>query len=1069
MALSQKIGVRELAKELGLRDRDLLDMASKVNIRPTLNQFEGAQAAVLRTRFRNVAAVPAAAPVIVVAQAPQITRFASAASRATQAATPVEPPKQMPSVVRRRTTASEDQEAQAAADEKAAADATAATTGRSDLEPKAGTEPRTRDLKATVSAHEIADTTSEPAEPGAGDAGPTPATAADQGHEASGPAAQVRTDIAVAPADAPVAVTAEPTRLPRGPDNSPKIKRIKASDLDVPPELQLRVYDTPAKVAAPTSMEADVSLASTASVEDDAAATASDKLASEAAGTKPGASGSAAQRHESASSLRAIARATAEAAAKKQAVVVPEPVVAIKPGMRLEDIGKAIESGAASPSSARKPTLRRIAMPDALANLPPKPAPKPVVPEAVKPPAAPGAPNEFGARVGREAEPAAPAGDVRGARGRKLIYDRHRDAQSLGGVDARGRAKKKGGKGGKAIPIAAVAAAPTKAEKRHLRIEDTITVANLAHQMSVKANEVIKKLFSLGMMATVNHPLDLDTVELIAGDFGFTVENVGFDLEQYLQKPVEVLGVETPRSPVVTVMGHVDHGKTSLLDAIRKTHTAAKEAGGITQHIGAYVAEVPGDHFDDGKERRVVFLDTPGHEAFSAMRARGAKATDVVVLVVAADDGVMPQTIEAINHAKAAKVPIVVAVNKIDKPGADIDKVRRELADQGVVAEEWGGDTIFVEVSAKTGKNIDKMLEMLALQADLLELKANAECDARGLVIESRLERGRGPVATLLVQAGTLRKGQYIVAGSQYCRVRAMMSDLGKPVEIAGPSTPVEVIGFDHVTVAGDEFYIVADEKKAKAIVEHRIEKGREREALKTSKRTIEDMFGPVGDVQQKELNLIVKADVHGSAEALKQALSKIEHEEVKVRVLHAAVGGVTEGDINLGATTKGVVIAFNVKPEAKGKRLADELGVQIRQYSVIYDAIDDVTSMLEGMLTPIIEEVVLGHAEIRQVFSVPKLGVIAGSNVTDGVLQRNQRLRVLRGKDVVHDGEFASLRRFKDDVKEVAQGYDCGIGITGFTKFVVGDIVQCYELKKIPRKLKADPADRRGQSAAPA
>jgi translation initiation factor IF-2 len=607
----------------------------------------------------------------------------------------------------------------------------------------------------------------------------------------------------------------------------------------------------------------------------------------------------------------------------------------------------------------------------------------------------------------------------------------------------------------------------TKAEKRHLRIEDTITVANLAHQLSVKSTEVIRKLFSLGQMATINQPLDMDTVELVASEFGFTVENVGFDLDTYLQSAEEAPGHLVQRSPVVTVMGHVDHGKTSLLDAIRKTHSAAKEAGGITQHIGAYVATVPAAYFADGADRRVVFLDTPGHEAFSAMRARGAKATDVIVLVVAADDGVMPQTIEAINHAKAAKVPMIVAVNKIDKPGADLDKVRRELAEHGVMAEEWGGDTTFVEVSAKTGKGLERLLEMLALQSDIMELTANPDCDARGLVIESRLEKGRGPVATLLVQAGTLRRGQILVCGSQYCKVRAMLSDQGKPLDIAGPSTPVEVIGFDTVTNAGDEFYIVADEKKAKAIVEHRIEKVREKELLKTSRRTLEEMFQQHAQGEVKELNLIIKADVHGSAEALKAALSKIEHEEVKVRVLHSMVCGVTESDINLAATAKGYIIAFNVKPEAKGKRLADDMGVAIKQYSVIYDAIDEVTALLEGMLTPIIEEHVLGHAEVRQIFQVPKLGTIAGCNVTDGVMQRSQRLRVLRGKEILHDGDFASLRRFKDDVREVQNGYDCGVGVTNFTKFNVGDIIECYELKKIARKLK--PEDKQGGRSQPA
>ena len=1024
-----KIGIRELAKELGVTDRELLDVATKVNIRPVMNMLEPAQALILRAKVRaaHSAAPAAAAPAAVVAARP--------ASVTPVVRTPA-PAAPVPTGVRPATGV--------------------APAGKLSAPSKAAPLPAPPPVLRRRAAI-ATDVSSEPA------GAEMPAVTAEpvfEPRQATDFVAAVEPEIAVEapvvaaiepqPPEAAASPSEPPARVPSRPDNTPRIKRIKASDLEVPPELQLRIHQPAPQQEPPTAAQEEPSSAAVAQDHQDVAAAAAHGRSDAA---------DAAREAARAADARGAVRPAGEVklpendprafAARRKAAEAAAEVT--KTGPRLEDIGKALDAGAALPSTSRRPTLRRMAMPEVLVNLPPKPAPRPASDAVAPAPVA--AVDEFGVRRA----PEVPAADA-GRGGRKLIYDRHRDSQSAG-ADARGRSKKKAGKGSKMQAAPAPVAQPTKAEKRHLRIEDTITVANLAHQMSVKATEVIKKLFSLGMMATVNHPLDLDTVELVATEFGFTVENVGFDLEQYLQKPEETPGAEVPRSPVVTVMGHVDHGKTSLLDAIRKTHTAAREAGGITQHIGAYVAQVAGEQFDDGKARRVVFLDTPGHEAFSAMRARGAKATDVIVLVVAADDGVMPQTIEAISHAKAAKVPIVVAVNKIDKPGADIDKVRRELADHGVVAEEWGGDCIFVEVSAKTGQNLDKMLEMLALQADLLELRANATCDARGLVIESRLEKGRGPVATLLVQAGTLRKGQFIVAGSQYCRVRAMLDDMAKNLENAGPSTPVEVIGFDHVTVAGDEFYVVADEKKAKAIVEHRIEKSREKEALKTSKRTLEDMFGHVGEPQQKELNLIVKADVHGSAEALKQALAKIEHEEVKVRVLHAAVGGVTESDINLGATTKGFVIAFNVKPEAKGKRLADELGVQIRQYSVIYDAIDDVTLLLEGMLTPIIEEVVLGHAEIRQIFTVPKLGVVGGSHVTDGALQRNQRLRVLRAGQVVHEGEFASLKRFKDDAKEVAQGYDCGIGITGFTKFVVGDVVQCYELKKIPRKLKPEGA----------
>jgi translation initiation factor IF-2 len=843
------------------------------------------------------------------------------------------------------------------------------------------------------------------------------------------PAAETSTPAPAAKAPAPEEVasaTAEPP--PPVKESRPRLRRVKAEDIEPPPELHLRVSEPTPKPPAIEPQPAPAAPAATPSRR--RASGAALKAAQQAPVQPP--------------PVEVAPAPTAEPASATQVTAaVDEPQAALTAAeIGLSDIGKEL-SGDALPSQSKVPTLKRIKMPEFLVNIP-KPVPRPAAPEPASAPAGPASGELPVAGRAREDRPEEQKG---GARGRKLIYDRRRDAMT-GGAEGRVRGKKRAKT--KAVTPVAPAAAP-KAEKRHLRIEDTITVANLAHQMSVKATEVIKKLFDLGILATVNHALDMDTVELVAADYGFTAENVGFDLEQYLQKADEAPGVAVSRSPVVTVMGHVDHGKTSLLDAIRKTHHAAKEAGGITQHIGAYMAEVH-------NKGRVVFLDTPGHEAFTAMRARGAKATDVIVLVVAADDGVMPQTVEAINHAKAATVPIIVAVNKIDKPGADIEKVRRELAEHGVVSEEWGGDVTFCEVSAKTGKGIDQLLEMLALQSEVLDLTANPDCDARGLVIESRLEKGRGPVATLLVQQGTLRKGQYVVSGAQYCRVRLMLDDAGRPLEVAGPATPVEVIGFETVTMAGDEFYVVADEKKGKAIAEHRIEKQREKEALKTSRRTLDDMLQATatGATSTKELNLIIKADVHGSAEALKAALGKIEGDEVSVRVLHSAVGGVTETDINLAATAKGVIIAFNVKPEAKGKRLADDLGVQIRQYSVIYDAIDDVTSMLEGMLTPIVEEVVLGHAEVRELFNVPKLGTIAGCNVTDGKLDRSTKLRLWRGKELVWEGEFASLKRFKDDVKEVAMGYDCGVGLQGFNKMLQGDKLECYEIKKTPRKLQS-------------
>jgi len=707
--------------------------------------------------------------------------------------------------------------------------------------------------------------------------------------------------------------------------------------------------------------------------------------------------------------------------------------------MEVSKIGQAITNTGAAPlpSQSRVPRLKRAKMPDALVNIP-KPVPKPQPSQTQRPAADP-------RHRPATAAPARPGDNRRNpARGRKVIYDRRRDgARSFG--DERRRNRKRRTKGKSAVKQVTTVA--PKAEKRHLKIEDTITVSNLAHQMSVKATEVIKKLFDLGIMATINHTLDLDTVELVAAEFGFTVQNVAFDLESYLTTAEEGSVPELPRPPVVTVMGHVDHGKTTLLDRIRSARVAAREAGGITQHVGAYGVDI-------GKKGRVLFLDTPGHEAFTAMRARGAKATDIIVLVVAADDGVMPQTIEAINHARAAEVPIIVAINKIDKVGANIERVRRELAEQNLVVEEWGGDVTSCEISAKTGQGVDELLETLALQSEIMELSAPVECDARGLVIEARLERGRGAVATLLIQRGTLRRGSYVVAGSVFGRVRAMQDDAGKTLQEATPHTPVEVIGLGGVAVAGDEFYVAPDEKKAKAIVDHRIAKAREKEAAKTAKVTLDSMFAQMEAADTKELNIIIKADVHGSAEALKGSLNRLIHDDVKVRVLHSAVGGVTESDIQLASASGAYILAFNVKPEAKGKRLADDLGVKIQTFSVIYEAIDFAMAAMEGMLDPIVEEVVHGHAEVRAVFHIAKTGSVAGSYVTDGKIHRKSRMRLFRESELVWEGTCGSLKRFKDDVGEVGTGYECGISLAGSAKVQVGDRIECYELKRTPRKL---------------
>jgi translation initiation factor IF-2 len=510
---------------------------------------------------------------------------------------------------------------------------------------------------------------------------------------------------------------------------------------------------------------------------------------------------------------------------------------------------------------------------------------------------------------------------------------------------------------------------------------------------------------------------------------------------------------------VITVMGHVDHGKTTLLDTIRKARVAAREAGGITQHIGAYKVRT-------SQGRDVVFLDTPGHEAFTAMRARGARATDVVVLVVAADDGVMPQTIEAINHARAAKVPIIVAINKIDKPGADLERVRRELAEQGLVVEEWGGEVTAVAVSAKTGAGVEELLETLALQSEVMDLRASADNDARGLIVEARLERGRGAVATLLVQSGTLRRGDVVVAGDVYGRVRALVDDSGATIERAGPSTPVEVIGLGGIATAGEEFYVTPDEKAAKAIVDHKVAKSKEKHAAQTTKVSVENMFEQMEATPHRELNVIIKADVHGSAEALKGSLQRIEHDDVRVRVLHAAVGGVTESDIQLAAASKAMILAFNVRPEAKGRRLAEDLGVEILNFSVIYEALDAVYLALEGLLEPIVEDIEHGRAEIRAVFHIAKAGMVAGCYVTDGKLLRNASFRLRRGDEVLWTGRCGTLKRFKDDVSEVATGYECGVSLEGFSKPREGDIIECFEQKRTPRKLDLQRSYRPGADA---
>jgi translation initiation factor IF-2 len=566
--------------------------------------------------------------------------------------------------------------------------------------------------------------------------------------------------------------------------------------------------------------------------------------------------------------------------------------------------------------------------------------------------------------------------------------------------------------------------------------------------MSVKAAEVIKVLMKLGQMVTINQVLDQETAMIVVEEMGHKAAPARLsDPEAYLDEAVQhAEAAAAPRPPVVTVMGHVDHGKTSLLDYIRRTKVAAGEAGGITQHIGAYHVTTP--------RGVITFLDTPGHEAFTSMRARGAKVTDLVVLVVAADDGVMPQTIEAISHAKAANVPLVVALNKIDKPEANPDRVKQELVAQGVIPEEYGGDSPFVPVSAKTGKGIDELLEQVLLQAEVLELKAPVDAPAKGAVIEARLDKGRGPVATVLVQAGTLERGDVILAGAVFGRVRAMLDEGGHPVQQAGPSIPVEIQGLSDVPNAGDEMMVLGDERKAREIALFRQGKFRDVKLAKKQAAKLEDMFETLKDEEVKVLSLVIKADVQGSQEALAQALPRLSTDEVKVNIVHAAVGAITESDVNLALASKAVILGFNTRADAAARKLAETSGVDIRYYNIIYEALAEVKAALSGMLAPEKKENVLGLVEVRQVFRISKVGTVAGCYVTEGLVRRNARVRVLRDNVVIHDGELESLKRFKDDVREVKAGFECGLSVKSYNDLQVGDQLEAYEVQEVARTL---------------
>lgn len=736
--------------------------------------------------------------------------------------------------------------------------------------------------------------------------------------------------------------------------------------------------------------------------------------------------------------------ARAEAAA-------PKPVAAPAPA-KVEDMPRSAKPTQPrmqpAESTPREPGARDAARDGNRSARPGGPSARPAAGAGARP--APGA----GAAP---APAAAPAGDARRGPGAGKKGPGGRDSWNDGkkgkGLKTRGGdasndwksrkgGKHKGGNNQHAFQ------APTEPIVHEVLVPETITVGDLAHKMAVKAAEVIKTLMKMGMMVTINQVLDQETALIVVEEMGHVGKAAqADDPEAYLGDDAALsTGEALPRPPVVTVMGHVDHGKTSLLDYIRRAKVAAGEAGGITQHIGAYHVETP--------RGMITFLDTPGHEAFTAMRARGAKATDIVVLVVAADDGVMPQTIEAVHHAKAAGVPIVVAVNKIDKQGANPERIRQELVAHEVVPEDWGGDTQFIEVSAKMGLNIDALLEAILLQAEVLELTAPVAAPAKGIIVEARLDKGRGPVATLLVQSGTLKKGDIVLAGTAFGRVRAMIDENGKPIDEAGPAIPVEILGLSDVPSAGEDAMVLADEKKAREIALFRAGKFRDVRLAKQQAAKLENMFAQMSEGEVQSMSVIIKADVQGSYEALAGSLQKLSTDEVRVNILHSGVGGITESDINLAIASKAIVVGFNVRADAAARKLAEGEGVEIRYYNIIYDVVDDVKAAMSGMLAPEKKEQILGTVEIRQVITVSKVGNIAGCMVTDGLIKRSASVRLIRNNVVVHTGELDSLKRFKDDVKEVKQGYECGLMLKNYNDIQEGDQLEAFEIVEVARTL---------------
>lgn len=629
-------------------------------------------------------------------------------------------------------------------------------------------------------------------------------------------------------------------------------------------------------------------------------------------------------------------------------------------------------------------------------------------------------------------------------RRKKEVYER---ADLYGGRSKRLKGKKTGKKSKEAPRrLRQTEITVPKAIKRRIKVQDYVTVTELAKAMGTKAADLLKRFITSGAMVNINQSIDFETASVVADDLGFELELDSFDEELFFSDTEDRPEDLVPRPPVVTIMGHVDHGKTSLLDYIRKSNIIGGETGGITQHIGAYYVKTEGG--------AIVFLDTPGHEAFTAMRARGAKVTDIIVLVVAADDGIMPQTKEAVNHARAAGIPLVVAVNKIDKPDANPEKVKRELAELDLAPEEWGGDTLMGYISAKTGEGIDALLGLLLLQAEMLELKGNPAKEARGTIIEAELDKSKGPVATVLIKNGMLHNGDQFVCGDHYGRVRAMLDHRGRKMKSAGPSVPVELYGISGVPMAGDEFIVVKDEKSAKQIIEHRKEKGKKRRTAKRGLVSLDDLFERIKEGEIKELNVVLKADVQGSVEALFESLVKQGTEAVKINIIHSATGAITESDVMLASASGAIIIGFNVRANPRVSEIAEKEKINIRFYDVIYNAIKDIRLAMVGLLEPVLEEHVIGRAEIKEIFRVPKVGAIAGCQVTDGHVERNANARVLRDEVVVFDGKLASLRRFKEDVKEVQTGYECGIGLENFNDIKPGDVFEVYEVEEVAPEL---------------